>query len=276
MAQVLSLPIEITPMSSSEDAAAIARIELTPEESEAALSAARWQKYERLKAEYQKAERERIRHDLTRPWDWGYMLNFVKQRAEKELGLTLDLSDPETSFLYGAICRYFVGDPSFETMGANWKLSKGLMLMGGVGTGKTTIMKLFARNKRMSFDLLSCRRAAEMYEKDGEEAIGYYSNIRYDLSKDPRYFYQTDIGQCFDDLGTEKTPVKHYGNTTDVMADVLLNRYDKAKGSYIATHITTNLLPDEIEQKYGTRVRSRMRQMFNVISVTGDDRRASL
>jgi len=32
------------------------------------------------------------------------------------------------------------------------------------------------------------------------------------------------------------------------------------------THITTNLNGDEIEEMYGTRVRSRMREQFNLIA----------
>jgi DNA replication protein DnaC len=58
------------------------------------------------------------------------------------------------------------------------------------------------------------------------------------------------------------------------MADIILNRYDNPKIPHHMTHLTTNLKPDEIEQAYGTRVRSRMREMFNVILLTGPDRRA--
>ena len=36
------------------------------------------------------------------------------------------------------------------------------------------------------------------------------------------------------------------------------------------THITTNLSASEIEKSYGNRLRSRMRNMFNVISFDAD------
>jgi DNA replication protein DnaC len=35
------------------------------------------------------------------------------------------------------------------------------------------------------------------------------------------------------------------------------------------THLTTNLSSGEIEQYYGNRVRSRMREMFNVVGFRG-------
>ncbi|MBF0596402.1 hypothetical protein [Faecalibacter rhinopitheci] len=38
----------------------------------------------------------------------------------------------------------------------------------------------------------------------------------------------------------------------------------------IKTHITTNLSASEIEKYYTERVRSRLRQMINVLSVTAE------
>jgi DNA replication protein DnaC len=49
------------------------------------------------------------------------------------------------------------------------------------------------------------------------------------------------------------------------MAKILLSRYDIFTSKKIQTHITTNLSASEIESVYGNRVRSRMREMFNLI-----------
>jgi hypothetical protein len=54
-----------------------------------------------------------------------------------------------------------------------------------------------------------------------------------------------------------------------------LSRYDLFHAFGMVTHLTTNLNSIEIEEKYGLRIRSRMREMFNVISfasVVGDKR----
>lgn len=49
------------------------------------------------------------------------------------------------------------------------------------------------------------------------------------------------------------------------MAEILLSRYDIFTAKKIQTHITTNLSASEIENIYGNRVRSRLREMINLI-----------
>ena len=50
------------------------------------------------------------------------------------------------------------------------------------------------------------------------------------------------------------------------MAEILLSRYDLFIQKGILTHITTNLSASELESMYGSRVRSRMREMFNLVA----------
>ena len=50
------------------------------------------------------------------------------------------------------------------------------------------------------------------------------------------------------------------------MAEILFSRYDLFVSWQMVTHITTNLNSSEIESLYGIRVRSRMREMFNLIN----------
>lgn len=49
------------------------------------------------------------------------------------------------------------------------------------------------------------------------------------------------------------------------MAEVLLSRYDLFVSNKMLTHVTTNLNSEELEGIYGNRIRSRMREMFNLI-----------
>jgi len=60
------------------------------------------------------------------------------------------------------------------------------------------------------------------------------------------------------------------------MAEILLNRYDFFVSKRMLTHITTNLSASELESIYGNRIRSRMREMFNLIAFERDakDKRA--
>jgi hypothetical protein len=70
--------------------------------------------------------------------------------------------------------------------------------------------------------------------------------------------------------------LKYYGNECNIMGEILLSRYDIFISQDMITHITTNLSASEIENAYGSRVRSRMREIFNLISfgqATQDKRR---
>jgi hypothetical protein len=50
------------------------------------------------------------------------------------------------------------------------------------------------------------------------------------------------------------------------MAEILLSRYDLFINHHMLTHLTTNLNSSEIEDIYGLRVRSRLREQFNLIA----------
>ncbi|MBS3992188.1 MAG: ATPase, partial [Bacteroidetes bacterium] len=70
-------------------------------------------------------------------------------------------------------------------------------------------------------------------------------------------------------LGTEQA-LKYFGNETNVMAEILLSRYDLYIQNGFTTHITTNLSATEIEDAYGNRVRSRLKKMCNLIAFDKD------
>jgi len=59
------------------------------------------------------------------------------------------------------------------------------------------------------------------------------------------------------------------------MGEVLLSRHDLFLKYRFKTHCTTNLNAKELEEYYGNRVRSRMRQLFNLVAFdlgSGDKR----
>lgn len=156
------------------------------------------------------------------------------------------------------LCHYFTGDPR-----SKYDPKKGLMMYGPVGCGKTTLMNFFRNNQVSSFLLFSARQIAAEYGKFGFDSISRYRTL-IPTSDITRTFGQGALGICFDDLGTE-VDKKHYGNESNVMAEILLNRYDNQKNLTGKTHVTTNLNTTELEERYGYRVRSRAREMFNVV-----------
>jgi DNA replication protein DnaC len=140
----------------------------------------------------------------------------------------------------------------------NIDLNKGILLSGPVGSGKTTLMNLMKTltSTEHKFYIKPCRDISFEFIQDGYEIIQKYSKGK--LYPDPKTI-------CFDDLGTEKN-LKYYGNECNVMAEIILSRYDIFISKKIYTHITTNLSASEIETAYGNRVRSRLRNMLNLIA----------
>ncbi|MGZ4079220.1 MAG: ATPase, partial [Bacteroidia bacterium] len=127
--------------------------------------------------------------------------------------------------------------------------------------GKTTIINLmrFFESPKERFIMKTCRDISFEFIKDGYDTIHKYSRYSFHPNTYTPKIY------CFDDLGTENT-LKYFGNECNVMAEVLLSRYDLFVSRKLITHLTTNLSAPEIEEVYGNRTRSRMREMFNLIS----------
>lgn len=113
----------------------------------------------------------------------------------------------------------------------------------------------------MDYKVKPCRDIAFEFGQKGYESLNRYISKSPNQQRLPTY--------CFDDLGTEHS-IKHFGNECNVMAEILLSRYDHFVENNTVTHLTTNLSASEIESYYGNRVRSRMRTMFNLIPFNKD------
>ena len=139
-------------------------------------------------------------------------------------------------------------------------LSKGILLTGPVGCGKTSLMSVcrFLLPAEKRHCIKSCRDVSFEFADKGHEIFHKYTRGSFSQYKfEPRTY-------CFDDLGLESA-INFYGNQCSVMAEILLSRYDMFHSFGMITHITTNLNSPEIEENYGIRVRSRMREIFNVV-----------
>lgn len=170
------------------------------------------------------------------------------------------------------LCYYFSNDERFEASDEHYSLRKGLFISGNIGCGKTYLMKLLQENLKQYYRLVSCREIADKFAQDGDEALEKYASIREYWDKTTWKKCRSIYPYCFDDLGTESDK-KYYGNDVNVMLDVLLRRYEK--GDFTLTHITTNLSADELKARYGNRLTSRFKEMFNFINFPADapDRR---
>lgn len=183
--------------------------------------------------------------------------------------------DEHNQHNFDLLCLYFYGHPDFETIdNGRYRLNKGIALLGPIGCGKTSMLAGFSINHINPFIVISCRKVAGEYalkDNGGSITIDRYS---CPAEVPPFEFYgHKFVGRLFDDLGTENVK-KHFGNESNVMEEILLNRYDNLD-LIGKTHITSNLSAEQIEEIYGPRVRSRLRQMCNflVFNPKGADRR---
>lgn len=185
--------------------------------------------------------------------------------------------DGENAAAVNFLCLYFSGDTRFES--GTTSLTKGIFLVGPVGVGKTRLMRFFMDNPHQSFGMPSCTDIENKWTNNGAKEpftindigiIEYYSSVQKAPKSDP-YLHEFR-GICFDDLGTRDNPVqKRYGEEKNVMQEIILNRYRSVP--FNQTHFTSNLGADGTEQKYGTRIRDRIREMCNVIEIGGKSRR---
>ncbi len=132
-------------------------------------------------------------------------------------------------------------------------LSKGILLLGPVGCGKTSLFTLLRHfhYRPHLYQIKSTREIAAAFQKNGHETILKYGKLHKAL--------------CLDDLGVERN-MKHFGNECNTIAEILLYRYDLFQHEGVLTHATTNLNANQLEELYGNRVRSRLRSMFNLIA----------
>lgn len=188
---------------------------------------------------------------------YTHAIQWLEKRGSEMFTPDFKIPAEETEIIK-KLLAYFLKDPT----GANYyglNLQKGILLSGPIGCGKTTLMNLmrFYEQPQNRFVMKSCRDVSFEFIREGYEVIHRYSKLSYS-GLEPRAY-------CFDDLGTENN-LKYYGNECNVMAEILLSRYDQFISKKMITHLTTNLSASEIESFYGNRLRSRLREQFNLLA----------
>ena len=188
-------------------------------------------------------------------------LEFIQAKGKEKYGNEFSIRKEDFILIRKVLCYAIRDEEACQKYEIDF--NKGILLLGPVGSGKTSLMTLIRDFFPTSYRpiLKSTRQVSYEFIKEGYEIIDQYG--------------KSDKVFCFDDLGVENS-LKHYGNECNTMGEILLSRYDQFIQFGTITHVTTNLNSVELEKMYGVRVRSRLREMFNLITFpkeTQDKRR---
>jgi hypothetical protein len=199
-------------------------------------------------------------------YDFPWLIIQLEKYGKHHFGDHFKIYQEDHSIIYRLLVYFLADAPKATQLGID--LTKGILLTGPIGCGKTSLMALMKHVTKpdRTFTLKPARDVSFEFIQDGYDVIHRYSRLSYNTAG-PRTY-------CFDDLGAEQA-LKYYGNECNVLAEIILSRYDHYVSSDMLTHITTNLSATEIETMYGPRVRSRMREMFNLSAFceTSSDKR---
>ena len=148
-------------------------------------------------------------------------------------------------------------DTELTAIDAMFNGTKWVLLAGNMGTGKTTLLRLFAQAygiiERQQVKLYSTAKFCLEYGNSGEQAI-----------------LDNEHGlMCIDDLGVEPKTQNRYGTVSDPISTLLFLRYE----SKARTFCSTNLDAAKLKARYGNRLADRFKEMFEVVAFTGESKR---
>jgi len=198
----------------------------------------------------------------------GDKIQEYKKTKERRQGLKVTEADIMAKCELMVAKGYLpVDQDAFQQLGAfmAWRdkeTKRGLLLTGPCGTGKTMWLEKFAGVK-----VYGAGQLVKIYQKK--------ESTLWDIMRPPRYDVLPkgygDIG--IDDLGEE--PLLKYSKD-ELFQEVISERYKLFKRFGYKTYVTTNLDNEKLEERYNTRIMSRLVEMTTPIKFTGEDIRKGL
>lgn len=231
------------------------------------------EQFEKQEADIQRQENRIKNLVITKETVW-----FAFKKIYKELYEVDFVSSEDTKKNIAPLIRYFAKDDEFLNYGAKDKngelyskpgLDKGLLIVGGFGNGKSSIMRTFQR----------CFIGLEDYRfgwfSANEIVLRYEEASRNKNSEILENFWQLLVKKdlYLDDVKSEPD-ANAYGKK-NLMNILIQERYNKK----LKTHITCNYAQGhnnnldealkEFKSRYSNQVYDRLFEMFNIIEFTG-------
>lgn len=210
-----------------------------------------WEKEQRRKEK--EAELEKI-EELKKRWTSKFVYGLMSASSEHVHGKKLIVNDNNKK-LIKALCFLVSRDKRYET-DLKYSFDKGLLIRGISGLGKTHLVRCVEKNEIRPIRILSMLEISDEVKHTGEYNINMGEN---------KILY-------LDDVGSEETVINHFGTKIMFFKNYIETKYLNLNnfGNLI---ISTNLSFAQISEKYGFRVASRMREVFNVVDIVGTDMR---
>lgn len=212
-----------------------------------------WQEANQKKSEEEAARKQK---ELRESWTARRIYSLMQYVSSTVFKVEMVIDD-DNRHLIKTVCFYLSEDPRFESE-LGYSFRKGLLVRGISGLGKSFVFECSAKNELNPILIVSMLDVEESIRQTGEFIIPM----------------KHEKVLCLDDVGTEEAIAINFGNRINFFKNFMEQTYHRNKhNGFGKLVVSTNLNFDQLEQKYGFRLRSRMKDMFNVVDVTGTDRR---
>lgn len=210
-----------------------------------------WREQQKEKRRQDEIQKQKDLHEF---WTYKRVYNLMRCNSENVFGRPWE-DIPHQMDAIKAICFFVSRNDRFMTE-LKYDAQKGLLLRGPSGTGKTHLVRCVENNGLNPILTQSMLDVDECLRSNGE--------FKFMLNGQKIIYLE--------DVGTEEPVINFYGTKICWFKNFIEGLYLKTK-CFNHLIISTNLSFKNFEEQYGYRVASRMREMFNVIDLKGNDLR---
>lgn len=200
------------------------------------------------------------------------MVKDIKTGKDAIVFMGKDMYGEEFNLDTDEVCNIYKNTYEYFVKRSKNKIKKSLLIIGGLGVGKSAMMKIMQRIFKDSPAKFKWVNAYELKDLSETYTTSQIKEMYgYDLKMD---LYIDDIGVSVD--------VKRFGNTVNIITEILMERYDLFINSGFKTHLSSNLITSikndfkntsTLKTVYGERILDRIIEMTTVVIFKGESRR---